>query len=209
MKLQPAPQRVPTVSTWARVGHILEPLARSVPVEDVLSEISHEEVDPAVVVVVSGTDARCPADTLQPDTAGHVLEGAVVAVAVETTARCRVTRPDLFLPRIGLEAGAAQDESVHPPVAVEVHERGSAAIRFDDEALAVGFAVNAGMGQAGLFRDVGKAHRPRRRGCLRARDGQHGDATNGRRRPVHGVRDPVRRSAMSNSRLASSVRPIC
>ena len=81
--------RSPTASRpWRSPAVAVTSSNRPTPVaiQHVLSVGGDEQVGPAVVVEVAGADARGPRGAPQPGGVGHVLEAAVVQVAVEPIA---------------------------------------------------------------------------------------------------------------------------
>ena len=199
--------------------------------------VGDEEIDPAVVVVVAGAHARGPADAIEPDACGDVLERAVVLVAIQPAEGPIRRGPRHLAAARLLEPRAAQHERVEPAVAVVVDQAGAAAVRLEDESLAFDAAVDARMAQAGLLGDVGERDGPgvgrwracrsamAVRGCAGAEDasaafrlkpeatqrlGRWLPASAGRLRSrSHRSRGLRSRSAISNSRFASSSRPVC
>src|SRR4030095_8659269 len=61
--------------------HVFEGAIAAVPVKEIRTETGHEQIGPAIVVIVRHRDTASPA-TLACDTGryGHILEGAVTAI---------------------------------------------------------------------------------------------------------------------------------
>ena len=97
-------------------GRVLEGSVPLVAVEDVLAQPGHEEVGPAVVVVVGGRDAVVVAVSFQPRLLGDVLELETAQVAVEAVPEGRVR-----LVEIG-HLRAVGEEDVEEPVVVEIEQ---------------------------------------------------------------------------------------
>ena len=85
---------------------------------------------------------------VRPAFSRHVRERAVAVVLVEAIGRARGR---------ALQPRAAQDEQVEPAVVVVVEERHPAPDHLEDVALGVDAAVDDGVREAGLLRDVGEA----------------------------------------------------
>ena len=138
-----------------RGGRVFEAAIPAIAIEHVLSVVGHEQIEPAVVVVVAGTDARRPTRAAQPGALGDVLERAVALVPIEAVGR----RLGRWITRVGplavAKARAAQHERVNPAIAIDVGKGHAGAVGLEDESLAIDAAIDRWM------------HRVRRRGRRR------------------------------------------
>ena len=177
-----SPSRAPGRQPGAR-GHVLEPAVAAVSIENVLPVVGDEDVQPAVVVVVAGTDARCPPDIVssgspfppvhQTGARRHITERAVVIIPVQPGQRRFPRRIRFGFARPRLQPRPVQNERIHPAVVVVVEERDAGAVGLDDEALAIDVAIDRRLAQSGAIGDIDERHRPRRR-VRRADEGPRG-----------------------------------
>ncbi len=116
-------------------------------VQDVLAEISDEQVVVAVVVVVADADALSPSGVLEPGLQRDVGKGAVAIVLEQVV-------EGLFARRKAFEPPAVDEEDVEPAVVVVIVE-GDAAARGLEQILVLVLAAKDGLGvQSGFFGDV-------------------------------------------------------
>ncbi len=128
-----------------RLRHVREGSVAVVPVEGVLPEAGAEEIFEAVVVVVPDADSGSPTHGTQAGLFRDIGERPVTIVLVEAVGRAR---------RSAVEAGAREQEDIHPAVVVVVDERTAAARRLQDVLLAFDASIDRRRVQPGGGSDV-------------------------------------------------------
>ncbi len=140
--------------------------------ENVMSPEGDEQVDEAIVVVVTGADSLSPADEAYTGFLGNVCECPIVVVAVEVAGRF------LALGKT-FQAAAVDQENIGPAVVVEIKRSSPAAGGFYNVALGLVASVFSFGIQTGVFGEVDEVHFGRRQGgrvllYLRRRGGRCG-----------------------------------
>ena len=123
-------------------------------VEAVLAVVAHIDVGPAVVVVVGDRAAIAPAVVGHAGLGAHIGKCAIVVV-VEQRGVGR-----LFFAVERVEGRAVDQVDVEPAVVVVVDQADAGAVGLDDELLFRHAHLVDPAGEAGLFGDVLKDHRP-------------------------------------------------
>src|SRR5712664_1923829 len=129
------------------VAYIGKRAVAVVAIQNILAVIGDVEVDPAVIVVVTHTNALAPSGVGQPRLFRDVAEGAVMIVAIQMVRRS-------FSRGESLEFGPIDDENVRPAIVVVVENRNARPGRFDDVLLCVLPAENIHHGESGFLRGV-------------------------------------------------------
>ena len=117
-----------------------------------------------VVVVIADRDALSPSGAAQAGFVRDVGESSIVVVAVETIGG---------FGRRSVQACAANDEDIGPPVVVVVEEGDAAGGGLGEILNSLIGAVDGGVDQARLLGNVGEPRGPGTSGRLRARRGLH------------------------------------
>src|SRR5439155_398038 len=150
------------------LGNVGERAVAVVAVEDVLTPIGHEQIVETVVVVVAHAHRGYPARAVETGLFRYVGECAITIVLVQPVGAA-VGR--------AFQSRAAQKENVQPAVVIVVDERHATTHRLDDVLFAVHSAVDHGLAQPGLFRDVNEV---RIEGQARGFPSRHGLNATGR-----------------------------
>ena len=129
--------------------HVLEPCTAVVAIQDVVTVVREEHVEPAVIVDVAGADARGPSGAPQADLVGHVDERAIARVAIQPIRRRFPGRKGRVTALALRESRPAEHERIEPAVAVVVDERHACAVGLDDEPFPIDASVDRRTGEAG------------------------------------------------------------
>jgi hypothetical protein len=130
------------------LSNICEGAVMVVVIEAILAVVGHENIRPAIIVVVGHSDAETPSIIGDARLGGYVGERAVVVVVKEGS----VGR--FFFAIQGLERGTIGEVDIEPAIVVVVDQAHPGSIRFQDELLVRVPHVMGPVRDAGLFGDV-------------------------------------------------------
>src|SRR5581483_5229756 len=119
-----------------------------VPIEGVAAEVGYEQVVKAVIVKIAHGDAGSPTAAGQPCFPGHVAESAVAIILI---------KPVVCAGGFAIDAAAAEQEDVGPPILIVVDESRATADRLENVLFAVCAAEDDRRAQPCGGGDVGKS----------------------------------------------------